>query len=144
MQPYDQNNIFAKILRGEIPCHKVYEDNHTLAFMDVMPQAKGHVLVIPKFEAVELTDMNSEFIQAVFSTAQKIICAQRKVLQREGIVQLQLSGKEAGQSVFHYHIHLIPASVHELGKHEGRVADQSELATLAAQLSAELDQPTIK
>lgn len=140
MQQYDQNNIFAKILRGEIPCHQVYEDDHTLAFMDVMPQARGHVLVIPKYEAVELSDMNAEYIKAVFSTAQKVIKAQRKVLQREGIVQLQLSGEEAGQSVFHYHIHLIPANVHDMGKHEAKQANQSELSTLAAQLRAELGQ----
>lgn len=138
MQQYDRNNIFAKIIRGEIPCHKVYEDDHTLAFMDVMPQARGHVLVIPKYEAIELADMSAEYITAVFTTAQKIINVQRKVLQRQGIVQLQLSGEEAGQSVFHYHIHLIPASIHQLGKHESVAADQAELAALAADLRAEL------
>lgn len=139
MQQYDRNNIFAKIIRSEIPCHKVYEDSYTLAFMDVMPQARGHVLVIPKFEAIELSDMSAEYLKAVFSTAQKIITAQRKVLQCDGIVQLQLSGEQAGQSVFHYHIHLIPSSIHKLGKHEGTAADQTELATLATQLHAELD-----
>lgn len=139
MQEYDRNNIFARIIRGEIPCHKVYEDTQTLAFMDVMPQARGHVLVIPKCEAIELTDMPQDYLVAVFSAAKKIIGAQRKVLHRDGIVQLQLSGEQAGQSVFHYHIHLIPGHIHELGKHESVAADQAELAQLAAQLRAELD-----
>ncbi|PIT48999.1 HIT family protein [Snodgrassella communis] len=139
MQQYDRNNIFARIIRGEIPCHKVYEDTQTLAFMDVMPQARGHVLVIPKCEAIELTDMPQDYLVSVFSAAKKIIGAQRKVLHRDGIVQLQLSGEQAGQSVFHYHIHLIPGHIHELGKHESVAADQAELAQLAAQLRAELD-----
>ena len=138
MQQYDSNNIFARIIRGEIPCHKVYEDEQTLAFMDGMPQARGHVLVIPKCEAIELTDMPQDYLAAVFSAAKKIINAQRKVLHRNGVVQLQLSGEQAGQSVFHYHIHLIPGHIHELGKHESVAADQAELAQLAAQLRAEL------
>jgi histidine triad (HIT) family protein len=138
MQQYDRNNIFARIIRGEIPCHKVYEDAQTLAFMDVMPQARGHVLVIPKYEAVELTDVPQDYLIAVFSAAKKIIGAQRKVLHLDGIVQLQLSGEQAGQSVFHYHIHLIPGHIHELGKHESVAADQAQLAQLAAQLRAEL------
>lgn len=138
MQQYDSNNIFARIIRGEIPCHKVYEDEQTLAFMDVMPQARGHVLVIPKCEAIELTDMPQDYLATVFSAAKKIINAQRKVLHRNGVVQLQLSGEQAGQSVFHYHIHLIPGHIHELGKHESVAADQAELAQLAAQLRAEL------
>lgn len=138
MQQYNSNNIFARIIRGEIPCHKVYEDEQTLAFMDVMPQARGHVLVVPKCEAIELTDMPQDYLAAVFSAAKKIINAQRKVLHRNGVVQLQLSGEQAGQSVFHYHIHLIPGHIHELGKHESVAADQAELAQLAAQLRAEL------
>ncbi|MDF7675182.1 HIT domain-containing protein [Neisseriaceae bacterium ESL0693] len=138
-KPYDQNNIFARIIRGEIPCHKVYEDEHTLAFMDVMPQARGHVLVVPKYAAIELTDMPADYLSAVFATAQKVIAAQRQVLHRQGVVQMQLSGADAGQSVFHYHIHLIPAHVHELAAHESQSADQADLAKLAGQLRAALD-----
>lgn len=136
---YDTNNIFAKILRGEIPCHKVYEDDNTLAFMDVMPQATGHVLVIPKCEAVELSDLPCEYACAVFKTAQKVIIAQRKALGVDGIVQMQLSHAKAGQSVFHYHMHLIPTHVHELGKHESVMADQDELAELASKIRAVID-----
>lgn len=136
---YDNVNIFAKILRGEIPCHKVYEDDKTLAFMDVMPQATGHVLVIGKCEAVELTDLPLEYATAIIATAQKVIKAQRLALNVEGVVQMQLNHAKAGQSVFHYHMHLIPTHVHELGKHEGGFADQNELAELAAKIRAVIE-----
>lgn len=136
---YNSDNIFAKILCGEIPCHKVYEDDKTLAFMDVMPQATGHVLVVPKYQAVELTDLPLEYAAAVIATAQKIIKAQRKALGVNGVVQMQLNHQDAGQSVFHYHLHLIPSHVHELGKHEGGFADQDELALLASKISAKID-----
>ena len=136
---YDTNNIFAKILRGEIPCHKVYEDDKTLAFMDVMPQATGHVLVIPKCEAVELSDLPCEYACAVFKTAQKVITAQRCALGVEGIVQMQLNHANAGQSVFHYHMHLIPTHIHELGKHGSVMADQDELVELASKIRAVID-----
>ncbi len=135
IQSYDENNIFAKILRGEIPNHTVYEDEKTLAFMDIMPMAKGHVLIIPKYKAVELSQMPKDYIQAVFTTAQKVMQAQRKVMQREGILQLQLNHEQAGQSVFHYHVHLIPAHVHELGQHEAITADHAEMAELAKKLA---------
>lgn len=134
LQIYDNNNIFAKILRQEIPNHTVYEDEKTLAFMDVMPMAKGHILVIPKCEAVELSDMPAEYLSAVFATAQKVMTAQRKVLNRDGIVQLQLNNAQAGQSVFHYHIHLVPSNIHELGRHETTQADPTELAELAKKM----------
>ena len=134
MSTYDSNNIFAKILCGEIPNHTVYEDEKVLAFLDVMPQARGHVLIVPKTQAVELSDLPLEYSQAVFAAAKKIIAAQRKVLQRHGIVQMQLNGGEAGQSVFHYHMHLIPGHLHELGEHEDKMADHAELAELAAKL----------
>lgn len=132
---YNPDNIFAKILAGKIPCHKVYEDDKTLAFMDVMPQAVGHVLVIPKCEAVELSDLPLEFAAAVIATAQKVIKAQRQVLETKGVIQMQLNSQEAGQSVFHYHIHLIPTHIHQLGKHEDKLADMEQLAEIAAKLS---------
>ena len=136
---YDNQNIFAKILRGDIPCHKVYEDEKTLAFMDIMPMAEGHVLVIPKCEAVELSDMPADYMTAVFATAQKVMTAQRKVLNRQGIVQMQLNTAEAGQSVFHYHVHLIPSSIYQLGVHEDRQGDPVRLAELAAQFNAVIE-----
>lgn len=138
LDTYDKANIFAKIIKGEIPSYKVYEDDKTLAFMDIMPMAKGHVLVIPKCAAVELSDMPKDYITAVFATAQKVMAAQRQVLNRDGIVQLQLNHAQAGQSVFHYHVHLVPSNIHELGKHENKQADMAELAQLAKQLSDEI------
>ena len=133
---YDDNNIFAKMLSGDIPYHKVYEDDKTLAFMDIMPQAKGHVLVIPKQKAVDLADLESEYAAAVLMTSKKVMQAQRQVFEREGIIQMQLNGSEAGQTVFHYHVHLIPSSIHELGRHAIKMANQDELAEQAQQLAA--------
>lgn len=136
---YEDDNIFAKILSGDIPCHKVYEDDKTLAFMDIMPQAKGHVLVIPKQKAVELSQLEPEYASAVLMTAKKVMAAQRKVFDREGIIQMQLNGAEAGQTVFHYHVHLIPSNIHELGKHAVVQADMGELAQQAEQLAAAIE-----
>lgn len=133
---YKDDNIFAKMLDGDIPYHKVYEDDKTLAFMDIMPQAKGHVLVIPKQKAVDLADLEPEYAAAVLMTAKKVMEAQRQVLNREGIIQMQLNGAEAGQTVFHYHVHLIPSSIHELGRHAVTQADYAELAKTAEQLAA--------
>ena len=133
---YDDNNIFAKMLDGDIPCHKVYEDDKTLAFMDIMPQAEGHVLVIPKQKAVDLADLEPEYAAAVLMTAKKVMQAQRQVFEREGIIQMQLNGAQAGQTVFHYHVHLIPSSIHELGRHAVTQADQGELADIAKRLTA--------
>ena len=133
---YQDDNIFAKMLKGEIPYHKVYEDDKTLAFMDIMPQAAGHVLVIPKQKAVDLVDLEPEYAAAVLMTAKKIMQAQRRLFKREGIIQMQLNGSEAGQTVFHYHVHLIPSSIHELGRHAVTQADHAELAETAKQLAA--------
>lgn len=109
MTQYDNDNVFAKILRGELPCDKIYEDDHTLAFLDINPVTKGHALVIGKCKAVELSDLPLEYAQAIFATAQKVMQAQRQVLGVDGISAMQLNGKSAGQSVFHYHLHLVPA-----------------------------------
>lgn len=136
---YDDNNIFAKMLNGDIPYHKVYEDDKTLAFMDIMPQAKGHVLVIPKQEAVDLADLEPEYAAAVLMTAKKVMQAQRQVFEREGIIQMQLNGSQAGQTVFHYHVHLIPSNIHELGIHAAKQADNAELADMAKQLAAAIE-----
>lgn len=134
---YDDQNIFAKILRGEIPNHTVYEDDKTLAFMDIMPMAEGHVLVIPKQPVVDLTQLEAEYAAAVFMTAQKVMSAQRKLFNREGIVQMQLNGAQAGQTVFHYHVHLIPSSIMALREHASSVGevDHGKLAEMAKQLA---------
>lgn len=105
---YDQSNIFAKILRGEIPAVKVYENDKTLAFMDVMPEAEGHVLVVPKEAAEDILDLSSEGLSAVMATVQKVARAMDKALSPGGILLKQYNRAAAGQSVFHVHFHIVP------------------------------------
>ncbi len=136
---YDDNNIFAKMLSGDIPHHKVYEDDKTLAFMDIMPQAEGHVLVIPKQKAVDLADLEPEYAAAVLMTCKKVMQAQRQVFEREGIIQMQLNGAQAGQTVFHYHVHLIPSSIHELGRHAVTQVENDQLADIAKKLATAIE-----
>ena len=107
---YDPNNIFAKILRGEIPCVKIYEDDKTLSFMDVMPQADGHALVIPKEEAEDFFALSPVGAAALMATTHKIAKAVKKGMLAPGIMIAQLNGAPAGQSVFHVHFHIIPRS----------------------------------
>jgi histidine triad (HIT) family protein len=106
--PYDPNNIFAKILRGEIPCVKVYEDAKTLAFMDVMPEAEGHVLVVPKEDAENILDLSPAGMAAMMATTQRIAKAVDKALAPDGILLKQYNRAAAGQSVFHVHFHIVP------------------------------------
>jgi histidine triad (HIT) family protein len=136
---YDTNNIFAKILRGEIPCIKLYEDAHTLAFMDIMPQTEGHALVIPKEAAVTLFELSDEAAAACMRTVRLIGQAQKKGLGAEGIVLMQLNGPEAGQTVPHFHIHVIPGSIADLRRpHATHMADQAHLKALAEKIVAAL------
>lgn len=136
---YDDQNIFAKILRGEIPAIKVYEDEKTLAFMDIMPQADGHTLVIPKSPAITLIDLNPEDAAYTIQIVQKVARAIEKALDRKGIVLMQLSGEEAGQTVPHIHFHLIPSSVHQLGKHASTMGDQEKIKALAEKIKAAIE-----
>ena len=137
---YDAHNIFAKILRGEIPCIKLYEDAHTLAFMDIMPHAEGHALVIPKQPAVTLFELSDDAATAVMRTVRKIGQAQKKGLGAEGIVLMQLNGPAAGQSVPHFHFHVIPGSIADLRKPHGTaMADQAHLKQLADRIIAALE-----
>ena len=106
--PYDPNNIFAKILRGEAPCVKLYEDEKSLAFMDIMPQVDGHALVIPKCEATNLLDLPPDYAAAAIATAQKLAAAVQKATAAPGILLAQLNGSAAGQTVFHVHFHILP------------------------------------
>jgi histidine triad (HIT) family protein len=105
---YDPSNIFAKILRGEIPCVKVYENDKTLAFMDVMPEAEGHVLVVPKEAAENILDLSPEGMAAMMATTQRIAKAVDKALSPDGILLKQYNRAAAGQSVFHIHFHIVP------------------------------------
>ena len=135
---YDEQNIFARILRGELPAIKVYEDDRTLAFMDIMPQAEGHTLVIPKAPAITLLDLSPEDAAYTIQIVQKIARAIETGLNKKGIVLMQLSGIEAGQTVPHVHFHLIPTSLHHLGKHASQMGDQEHIKTLAEKIKAVL------
>lgn len=135
---YDDQNIFARILRGELPAIKVYEDDRVLAFMDIMPQADGHTLVIPKSPAVTLLDLDPEVAAYTLQIVQKIAKAIEKGLGVDGIVLMQLSGAAAGQTVPHVHFHLVPTSLHNLGKHAAQMGDQEKIKALAEKIKAAL------
>ncbi|EJW20489.1 hypothetical protein IMCC14465_17820 [alpha proteobacterium IMCC14465] len=135
MSDYDRDNIFAKILRGEAPCVKVYEDDDTFAFMDIMPQAEGHVLVIPKTEACDMMDLNEEMTQKLIVTVQKIARAVKSAIGCPGVMLTQLNGAAAGQTVFHTHVHIIPRyDGVDLGIHATDMVDPSELEKLAQKI----------
>ncbi len=136
---YDTNNIFAKILRGEIPAIKIHEDERTLCFMDIMPQAEGHALVIPKEPATTIFELTDEGAAACMSTVRKVGEAMKKGLGAEGIVLMQLNGPEAGQTVPHFHIHVIPGSIADLRKpHGSNMADPARLQMLADKIKSAL------
>jgi histidine triad (HIT) family protein len=135
---YDDQNIFARILRGELPAIKIYEDDQVLAFMDIMPQADGHALVIPKTPAVTLMDLPADAAAYTIQIVQKIAKAIETALDAKGIVLMQLSGVAAGQTVPHVHFHLIPSSVHELGRHAAQMGDQEKIKAFAEKIKAVL------
>jgi histidine triad (HIT) family protein len=136
---YDPNNIFAKILRGEAPSFKVYEDEMTLSFMDVMPQTEGHTLVIPKFPAEDLFDLDPEFTAAQAKTTKKVAAAVKRAFKAPGIMIAQLNGAPAGQTVFHFHTHIIPrAQGIDLALHARKLADFDLLKKHAELIKAQL------
>jgi len=136
---YDENNIFAKILRGEAPSIKLYEDDQTFAFMDVMPQAPGHSLVIPKFPAENLFDLDEDYAAAVARTVKKLAPAVKKAMEAPGIMIAQLNGAEAGQTVYHIHTHIIPRwDGIDMKLHAREMADMDELKAQAEKIMAAL------
>jgi histidine triad (HIT) family protein len=137
MISYDPNNVFAKILRGELPCFKVYEDDRALAFLDIMPRAPGHTLVIPKAPAQNILDVAADDFAYVMKIAQRVAKAGMKVFNAGGITLLQFSEPAGGQVVFHLHIHVIPRKDKvELRPPETYKAPASELGEHAAKLAA--------
>jgi len=108
MPSYDPNNVFAKILRGELPCHKVYEDERAFAFLDIMPRAPGHTLVIPKSPARNLLDVKPDDLAHLMRVVQKISAAAMKVFDADGLTLQQFNEAAGGQVVFHLHVHIIP------------------------------------
>ncbi|MBD9646891.1 histidine triad (HIT) family protein [Ensifer sp. KUDG1] len=129
---YDDNNIFAKILRGEIPSHRVYEDDATIAFMDVMPQAEGHLLVVPKSPSRNLLDADAATLPALIATVQKLAVAAKEAFDADGVTIMQFNEAPAGQSVFHLHFHVIPRQAGvPLKPHSGTMEDGAILAANA-------------
>lgn len=136
---YDSSNIFGKILRGEIPAHKVYEDDAALVMMDIFPQARGHVLVIPKAPSRNLLDADPAALAAVMPLVQKVARAVKTATGADGVRLAQFNEEAAGQTVFHLHFHLIPAyDGVALGAHGGGKADDAELAALAKSIALAL------
>ncbi|KQZ54926.1 HIT family hydrolase [Rhizobium sp. Root149] len=136
---YDPDNIFSKIIAGTIPSHKVYEDEDTLAFMDVMPQAPGHLLVIPKSGSRNLLDADPVTLSKLMPVVQKLAVAAKDAFDADGVFIAQFNEPAAGQTVFHLHFHVIPR--HEgqpLKPHSGKMEDQAILADHAARIRAEL------
>ncbi|MCA0407431.1 MAG: HIT domain-containing protein [Proteobacteria bacterium] len=137
---YDPNNIFAKILEGKIPCHKVYEDDAVLSFMDIMPRSPGHLLVIPKTPARNLLDIAPDDLAATIRRVQLIALAAKKALGAEGITLQQFSEAAGGQEVFHLHFHILPRweGVRLAAPHPPQ-ADHKVLAEQAAKIRAVLE-----
>lgn len=136
---YDNNNIFARILRGEIPAHRIYEDAATLAFMDVMPQSDGHALVIPKAAAENLFDLPPADLALLIQTTQKVAKAVRTAFKPDGLTLMQFNGSAAGQTVFHVHFHIVPRyGGRELASHSRQMADNTLLAAHAERIRAAL------
>jgi len=137
---YDPDNIFAKILAGEIPSHKVHEDADVLAIMDVFPQSRGHTLVIPKAPSRNLLDADPKALAGVIPTVQKIARAVIAATGADGLRLVQFNEEVAGQTVFHLHFHLIPFYEGQaIGRHAaGSRADDAELATLAKDIASHL------
>jgi histidine triad (HIT) family protein len=138
---YDPDNIFAKIVRGDMPTARVFEDHDTLAFMDAFPQSRGHTLVIHKrAHARNILEIEPEPLQAVILTVQRVARAVRAALKPDGIVVTQYNGRASGQTIYHLHFHIIPRwEGVPLGRHAaGGMADPAELAELAHSIAAEI------
>ncbi len=136
---YDTTNIFARLLRDEIPSYRVYEDEHTVAIMDVMPQGVGHTLVLPKAPSRNLYDADPESLGALFKTVQKVAKAVKKAFAADGVVVSQFNEPAAGQTVFHLHVHVIPRfDGVPLNKHSGEMEKAEVLAANAERIKAAL------
>tara|TARA_Y100001970_G_scaffold21739_1_gene24879 strand:- start:513 stop:929 length:417 start_codon:yes stop_codon:yes gene_type:complete len=136
---YDNENIFAKILRGEMPCHKVYENESTIVFMDIMPVSDGHVLVVPKYPAENIFDLSEEYLKEVIKTTKLLSHAMKKALDTSDLIIKQFNGSDAGQTVFHYHMHIIPVYNGALSKNHGYKMEKSEkLESIAQKIAAEI------
>lgn len=140
MPSYDPNNIFAKILRGELPCHKVYEDDKALAFLDIMPRAPGHTLVLPKAPARNLLDVAPDDLAHVSKVVQKVARGAMKAFDADGVTVQQFNEGAGGQVVFHLHVHLIPRKAGVAMKPPASEKEKPDvLAEHARKLAAAID-----
>jgi histidine triad (HIT) family protein len=139
---YDRDNIFARILRGEVPCHRIYEDDRTLAFLDLFPQSRGHTLVIPKrATARNILDIAADDLEHLIVSTQRVTRAVVAALQPGGVQIFQLNGSPGGQTVFHIHFHVIPRWPGEpFALHGQRRAADHDLTEVASLISAHLAQ----
>jgi histidine triad (HIT) family protein len=138
---YDEDNIFAKILRGEAPAARVFEDDHVLAFMDVFPQSRGHTLVIPKHShARNLLEAEPQVVGPLMLGVQRVTRAVRAALKPDGIAVMQFNGAPSGQTVYHLHVHIVPRWEGQTlrGHASGGMADPAELKALAEQIAAQI------
>jgi len=140
---YDEGNVFALILQGKIPSTKLYEDAHTLSFLDIMPQTKGHALVISRWsKARNLLEMEDDAIAQVMATAKKVAIAIRQALNPDGIQIAQFNGAPAGQTIFHMHVHILPRwsgdATGFVPHGQAGQADPAQLAALAQEIRAYL------
>jgi len=136
---YDPSNVFAKILRGELPAHKLYEDADTFALMDIMPRGDGHCLVIPKAPSRNLLDVSDDSLAAVMRTSQKLARAVMKAFDANGVTVQQFNESAGGQVVFHLHVHIIPRFEGvSLKPHIGKMEDGAVLAANAEKIRAAL------
>jgi histidine triad (HIT) family protein len=136
---YDDSNVFAKILRGEMPSEKVYEDEHTIAFMDIMPRGDGHCLVLPKAPSRNMFDVDPQDLARVMETVQKIARAVLTAFDADGVTVQQFNEPAGGQVVFHLHVHVIPRFTGvALRPHTGEMADKAVLQANAERIRAAL------
>jgi histidine triad (HIT) family protein len=136
--PYDPQNVFARILQGELPTDKVFEDEHALAILDLYPQARGHTLVLPKAPARTLLDIEPAALSELIVRVQRVARGVREALQADGLSIMQFNGSPGGQTVFHLHFHIVPRMAGQaLSTHgSGGRADPAELADLARRIAA--------
>lgn len=138
---YDPNNIFVRLMRGELPCAKVFEDADTFAFMDAFPQGRAHALVIHKRSlARNLLEAEQEELNALIASVKRLAVAMRRALKPDGVTVMQFNGEASGQTIFHLHFHVIPRwDGVPLGRHGAGSAEPGDLAALAAQIAAVID-----
>ena len=145
MAAYDRDNIFAKVLRGKIPCHKLYEDDDTLAFLDIMPRTDGHALVITKEPAPDLFGISPEGLAKIMAVVQKLAPKIKEAVGADGVLIQQFNGAAAGQTVFHLHFHIIPRKEGvSMGPEGAKMADPGALAATAERIREQIHSDEVR